>query len=169
MNTKTTDNINSSSSLAKALKTCMVMMLATSAIALPVRSSAAELETKIASTELLFNQTFDSRDISGNGQETDDFQQILGIMGLTMGIGAIAWQLRRAYKPSFANSFAKTSQHHVSLLARVNPKLRRELLRLVNNQQTANRLLSGTLSRHPNRSPNWLAEKVIYDLKRDRR
>ncbi|WP_319418894.1 hypothetical protein [Pleurocapsa sp. FMAR1] len=42
-----------------------------------------------------------------------------------------------------------------------------KLLRLVHNKQTANRLLRGTMLGHADR-PNWLAEKVIYDLERDR-
>ncbi|MEN9519191.1 MAG: hypothetical protein RLZZ381_1779, partial [Cyanobacteriota bacterium] len=54
------------------------------------------------------------------------------------------------------------------LIDRLSPKLRKKLLQLIHNRETANRLLTGTMLNHAGRSPNWLAEKVIYDLERDR-
>lgn len=85
--------------------------------------------------------------------------------GLAIGTGIVGYHLTRAYKPSVANyPFPRDN----STLDRVSPKLRRELLRLVHDRATASRLLSGTLVSHPHRSANWIAEKVIYDLKRDR-
>ncbi|MDJ0690679.1 MAG: hypothetical protein QNJ41_19485 [Xenococcaceae cyanobacterium MO_188.B32] len=95
-------------------------------------------------------------------------KKIVGITGLAIGTGVIGWHLTRAYKPSLVNSVPTINNNNSSLLDRVSPKLRQQLLRLVHNRQTANRLLSGTLTNHPGRSPNWLAEKVIYDLQRDR-
>ena len=95
-------------------------------------------------------------------------KKIVGLTGLAIGTGVIGYHLTRAYKPSLVNSLPTINNQSASILERVSPKLRRELLRLVHNRQTASRLLSGTLTSHPGRSPNWLAEKVIYDLKRDR-
>lgn len=107
--------------------------------------------------------------INGNiNKPTEDFKKIVGITGLAIGTGVIAWHLTRADKPSPINSILTINKDSRLLLDRVSPKLRQQLLRLVHNRQTANRLLSGTLTSHPNRSPNWLAEKVIYDLQRDR-
>ena len=72
----------------------------------------------------------------------------------------MGWHISRAYKPSVVNAISERSNNKTVLLERVSPKLRRELLRLVNDRQTVNRLLSGTLTSHPSRSFNWLAEKV---------
>ena len=78
----------------------------------------------------------------------------------------VGYHVNKAYKPSLANM--PNTNSSASLLTRVSPKLRRELLRLVHNQATADRLMNGTSISHPGRSANWVAEKVIYDLKRDR-
>ncbi|MDJ0634578.1 MAG: hypothetical protein QNJ34_15425 [Xenococcaceae cyanobacterium MO_188.B29] len=157
------------------LKTILTTLISTSIVsslmALPVRANEDNLVNESNDLELTLSQNFsyrDYRDRSRYPEPTDDFKKIVGITGLAVGTGVIAWHLNRAYKPSLVNSVPTISNHNASLLDRVSPKLRRELLRLVHNQQTANRLLSGTLTSHPGRSPNWLAEKVIYDLKRDR-
>lgn len=96
---------------------------------------------------------------------TNDFKNIAGIAGLAMGIGMFGWYLNRTHRSSTGHALSSESP---SLLGHVSPKLRQQLLRLVHSQQTASRLLSGAAVRHAGRSPNWLAEKVIYDLQRDR-
>ncbi len=49
------------------------------------------------------------------------------------------------------------------------PKLQKQLMRLLHNDQdTASRLLAQVKLHNPNQSMNWAAEKVIYDLERDR-
>ncbi len=51
-----------------------------------------------------------------------------------------------------------------------NRELQQELLTLLQwDVATAKRLLKRERSRHPNNSDNWYLEKVIWDLKRDRR
>ncbi|MGD1920187.1 MAG: hypothetical protein ACFCAD_15665 [Pleurocapsa sp.] len=60
------------------------------------------------------------------------------------------------------------TQSNKALIDRVSPKLRRQLLRLVNDPKTANRLLMGIYKNNSHRSPNWIAEKAIYDLRRGR-
>ena len=155
--------------LKTILTTLISTSIASSLMALPIRANENNLVNKSDHTELILSQNFDGYGNRARYPEpTDDFKKIVGITALALGTGVIAWHLTRAYKPSLVNSVPTISNHHASLLDRVSPKLRRELLRLVHNQQTANRLLSGTLTSHPSRSPNWLAEKVIYDLKRDR-
>lgn len=60
-------------------------------------------------------------------------------------------------------------QNNTLWIDRSDPKLRKKLLRLVHNDRsTANRLIAGANISHPDRSVDWLAEKVIYDLERDR-
>ena len=134
---------------------------------LPVRA----YETKKVDenkAELILSQNYGYSDRTNDTEPTDGLKNIIGLTGLAIGTGVVGYHLTRTYKPSLANSLPTKSDRHTALLDRVSPKLRRELLRLVHNKATASRLLSGTLSSHPNRNPNWLAEKVIYDLKRGR-
>lgn len=102
-----------------------------------------------------------------NSSADNSLNQIIGVTGLAIGTGVIGYHLSRSNRPSLVNSLPY-SNTETFLLERVSPKLRQKLLRLVNNKQTVNRLLTGTRLRHGERSPNWLAEKVIYDLERDR-
>lgn len=50
-----------------------------------------------------------------------------------------------------------------------NSRLQKKLLSLVKSPETAKRLFLSTQIKYPERSANWLLEKIIYDLKRDRR
>ena len=154
--------MNNLSSLKTIFKTLIGIGVATSCIALPVRANESSLEN--VREELFLSQNFSDRDRGA----TDNFKNTVGIVGLAVGTSVIGWHLTRAYKPSTVNSLPIRNNNSTFLLDRISPKLRRELLRLVHNRQTASRLLSGTLNSHPSRSPNWAAEKVIYDLKRGR-
>lgn len=155
--------------LKTILTTLISTGIASSLMALPVRANEDNLVNESDNIELILSQNFDSySDRSRVPEPTDSFKTLVGITGLAVGTGVIGYHVTRAYKPSLVNSIPAVSSHNTSLLDRTKPKLRKELLRLVNDRQTANRLLSGTLARNPGRSPNWLADKVIYDLKRDR-
>ncbi|MGV2830384.1 hypothetical protein [Myxosarcina sp. GI1(2024)] len=157
------------SSLKTILTTLIGTGIAGGLMALPVRANEDNPLEYSSNTELTSSQNYYLfRDRPDYSESTNNFNKIVGVTGLAVGTGIIGWQLARTYKPSLVNSVPTVNNHHASLLDRVSPKLRQQLLRLVHNQQTANRLLSGTLMNHPNRSPNWLAEKVIYDLQRDR-
>jgi hypothetical protein len=136
-------------------------------VALPAQKNANDVAGLTTNAELILSQT-NYGDYLSNNEPADDWKNIVGLTGLAMGTGVVGYHLSRAHKPSLANSSSAKNNNSSSLLTRISPKLRRELLRLVHNQQTANRLLSGTLNSHPGRSANWVAEKVIYDLKRDR-
>lgn len=156
-------------SLKTILTTIISTSIASSLMALPIRANEDNLVNESNNTELILSQNFDSYgDRSRYPEPTDSLKKIVAITSLAVGTGVIGWHLTRAYKPSLVNSLPAISNHNASLVDRVSPKLRQQLLRLVHNRQTANRLLSGTLRSNPGRSPNWLAEKVIYDLKRDR-
>ena len=136
-------------------------------ISLPAAANETGLVNELSNWNQNY-ENFDFRERRNRREPGNNIKNIVGITGLGIGTGVIAWHLVGANKTSLAKSLGETNNKNRSLLNQVNPKLRRELLRLVNNSQTVNRLLSGTLARHPDRSPNWLAEKVIYDLKRDR-
>lgn len=148
-----------------SLLTTLIGAGVVNSLTIPVQAQEKNLvdETK---TELISNQNYSYGDRNYT-EPTDNFKYIVGLSGLAIGTGVVGYHVTRAHKPAWANSLP-TVNHNAVLLDRVSPKLRRELLRLVHNQETASRLLSGTLRSHPDRHPNWLAEKVIYDLKRDR-
>ena len=101
-----------------------------------------------------------------DNQTQDHLTRIIVFMGLIV-TGGLCWyffQSRQSTKPNFQHH----SNYDTALLDRVSPKLRRQLLRLVNDPKTVNRLLMGIYKNNRDRSPNWLAEKAIYDLKRGR-
>jgi hypothetical protein len=118
---------------------------------------------------LQVNSEFKNHNNQNNNQvsATKNPTRILILAGLISGGGIIGWQLSRQ-RPSrrLSPSFGKTSSK--ALINRVSPKLRRQLLRLINDPKTANRLLIGIHQHHRDRDPDWLAEKVIYDLRRGR-
>lgn len=156
--------------LKTILTTLIGTSFASSLMYLPAKASQDNTIPKTTNAELILSQNFNYGDLPDDSSSTDNLNKIVGLTGLAIGTAVIGYHLTRAYKPSLVNSIpaVKKNSNSISLLDRINPKLRKELLRLVNDRQTANRLLSGTLAGHPNRSVNWLAEKVIYDLKRDR-
>jgi hypothetical protein len=124
-------------------------------------------QSSILITSSTLSNSFDWNVPSNDTLAENNLNKIVGITGLAVGTGVIAYHLSKNNKPTLAN-FSHTNTDTL-LLDRVSPKLRQQLLRLINNKQTANRLLTGTLSKYGDHSPNWLAEKVIYDLQRDRR
>lgn len=109
------------------------------------------------------NRLFDPRE----GENEQNLTKILMLAGLASVAVVIGWQLshkRPSGKP--LPPLGKASKK--ALIDRVSPKLRRQLLRLINDPKTANRLLMGIHQHHRDRDPDWLAEKVIYDLRRGR-
>ena len=147
------------------LTTLVGSSIAGSLFALPVRAnrtySPKSSNSQITLSQINYDNQFDN-------EPSDSLKNLVGMAGLAIGTGVVGYHLSKAYKPSLANSLPSMGNSNASLLTRISPKLRRELLRLVHNQATADRLLSGTSNSHPGRNPNWIAEKVIYDLKRDR-
>ena len=152
---------------SKILTTLIGTGVAASLVALPVRAKEDSLTQLQKEPEINISQInygYSDRNI----EPSDDFKNIVGLTGLAIGTGVIAYHLRKGQKPSWGNLPNTNSGSNGNLLTRVKPKLRHELLRLVHNQATAIRLMNGTSISHPGRSANWVAEKVIYDLKRDR-
>ncbi|MGL5836248.1 MAG: hypothetical protein ACRC1Z_23885 [Waterburya sp.] len=134
-------------------------------------NGAIALEDKSISTQNSILQVSSELQDNYHNNNQDDAEEnltkILILAGLISGAGIIGWQLSRR-RPSRISSpsFGKTSSK--ALIDRVSPKLRRQLLRLINDPKTANRLLTGIHQHHRDRDPDWLAEKVIYDLRRGR-
>ena len=100
------------------------------------------------------------------GSQIGDKTTILGLAAIGAGTAGLIWSFNRqnsTLTPQSAN------QHSDISIEQANPRLRKDLLRLVGgDSRTANRLVAGIKQSHPEKSINWTVEKVIYDLERDR-
>ena len=103
---------------------------------------------------------------NSNGESQDNQTKIIFLLAL-VATGALFWYLFQS-RQSSQPVLQQKLDSNTALIDRVSPKLRRELLRLINDPKTVNRLLMGIYKNNSDRSPNWLAEKAIYDLKRGR-
>ncbi|MEL6457784.1 MAG: hypothetical protein AAFY21_07540 [Cyanobacteria bacterium J06641_2] len=100
------------------------------------------------------------------GNQVGDNTTILGLAAIGAGTAGLLWSLNRQ-NPTLSTQTAN-QQNQISI-EQANPRLRKELLRLVGgDSRTANRLIAGIKQNHPGKSINWVVEKVIYDLERDR-
>jgi hypothetical protein len=154
-------------------------MLGSLTLSLPIaRFNSAKTEITTASmsaTNYVDAQlSIPERDSNGNLPENLESNEALKILGITaLGVGAlgVVWQREKKNKTlSFDTIVANHHQKNNTLwIDRTDSKLRKKLLRLLHNDRsTANRLIASASISHPDRSVNWLAEKVIYDLERDR-
>lgn len=142
----------------------LTAVIATGLFAIATKAVPSQQTTNLAVTSNLNDRVW--LDTARENGSTDNINKIIGITGLSIGGGFIAYRLYRADKASVTN--LANGKTNTLLLDRLSPKLRKKLLQLIHNRETANRLLTGTMLTHADRSPNWLAEKVIYDLERDR-
>jgi hypothetical protein len=106
---------------------------------------------------------------SSNGREEAERVGVgmwLAIAAAGGTAAAVILSNRKANDP-FQSSFKH--QENTIRVDQASPKLQKQLLRLLHNDRdTASRLLAQVKLHHPNQSANWAAEKVIYDLERDR-
>ena len=117
------------------------------------------------------NQTLlaDSSFFNRNDARSENLTKILIFAGLISVVGFTGWQIsRQSHSGKTRPNYRHGKRSNKALIDRVSPKLRRQLLRLINDPKTANRLLMGIQKHHGDRDPDWLAEKVIYDLRRGR-
>lgn len=106
--------------------------------------------------------------------------KILATGALLAGIGYLVWRsqpryTQEKYRSKFKNFFnTGTSQTDFGQKEYINieqasGKLQKKLLLLLNgDRKTATRLMKLAKARNPQRSVDWCAEKVIFDLQRDR-
>jgi hypothetical protein len=91
---------------------------------------------------------------------------ILALAAVGAGTAGLLWSLNRQ-NPTLSPQSGH-QQQNISI-EQANPRLRKELLRLVGgDRRTADRLVAGVKKSHPEKSINWTVEKAIYDLERDR-
>ena len=114
------------------LRSLMGASLALSLMGLPVRANEQLQDLEFPN----WNRTHkDWREVpSRNTEPADSVKNLVGITGLVIGTGIMGWHISRAYKPSVVNAISERSNKKIALLEQVIPKLRRELLRLVNNR-----------------------------------
>ena len=133
-----------------------------------------QLKITNPSIEVSTNQTFNSDTSRIIAQTDSDSSGSLGNLSRVLTIGLVGagaaglmWQISKGNKSLGINV---NSPKHTSWIDNTSPPLRRRLLKLLyNDRRTANRLIAGASVSNPGRSVNWLAEKVIYELERDRR
>ncbi len=100
------------------------------------------------------------------GNQIGENATILGLAAIGAGTAGVVWSLNRQNPTSSPKSGHQ--QSNVSI-EQANPRLRKQLLLLVGgDRNTANRLVAGIKKSHPDKSINWILEKAIYDLERDR-
>jgi uncharacterized protein HemX len=88
------------------------------------------------------------------------------IAALGLGILGLSWKSMHR-----SSSAATTRSGHTAASSgrSANRSLQRQLHSLLHNDyQAAERLVSQTQAKHPDRSIDWCIEKAIYDLQRDR-
>ncbi|MGB3759993.1 MAG: hypothetical protein WBA07_27065 [Rivularia sp. (in: cyanobacteria)] len=101
------------------------------------------------------------------GNQIADNTTILGLAAMGIGTAGLIWSFNRQNNRTLSAQSGNLS-HDISI-EKANPRLRKELLRLVGGDRpTADRLVAGIKQSHPEKSINWTVEKVIYDLERDR-
>lgn len=106
-------------------------------------------------------------DASSNGPEASER---VGA-GMSLAIAAAGGTAAAVFLGTRKANPFKSSQgpKNTIQIDQTSPKLRKQLLRLLHNDRdTASRLLAQVKLQNPSRSMNWAAEKVIYDLERDR-
>jgi hypothetical protein len=134
-----------------------------SAIAFEDRQSHTQNQILLGDNSLLDNSLLDNNDKNAD----ENLTKILILAGLVSGVSIIGWQISGQRQSPRSNPLLVKASNR-ALIDRVSPKLRRQLLRLINDRKTANRLLQGIHQHHRDRDPDWLAEKAIYDLRRGR-
>lgn len=148
--------------LKTALATLVSTSIASSLLFLPLLSTQRVEQNNRNVASVIEAQT----NPFAEDDNIDEAEKLLGLTLLGAGAAGIIWGVNRKNKQSLPNS---SRLENALSIDKANPQLRQKLLRLMHNDRAgANRLLTGAKLNNPNRSINWLAEKVIYDLERDR-
>lgn len=92
-----------------------------------------------------------------------------GAVGVCLGLNAVLDRKQSSQSARGALSRGSRSSQPYGSLDQVSRPLRRKLLLLLHQDLgAANRLLMQASFKYPDKSAEWYAEKVIYDLQRDR-
>ena len=148
---------------------CIYLITIFSVIWLKVLAIASSANSQPASNNFYSQESVEVAANTYRQESKDNLTKIIFFVS-SIGAGALCWRISRSRQGTKSNfKLIKTNNDSdTALLDRVNPKLRRQLLRLINDPKTVNRLLMGIYQNNSHRSPNWIAEKAIYDLRRGR-
>jgi hypothetical protein len=106
-------------------------------------------------------------DMQSRTEQNATAKAIVGFAIVGTGAGMVALTAKRAGYWGGTSRLQRSSV--ASPKAQANPRLQKQLLRLLHNdEKVANRLVAHAQRLHPGRSADWIVEKVIYDLQRDR-
>jgi hypothetical protein len=143
----------------------------TTALKLLAATATASLLTTVFSfnTPVHTNLVQEVNSSSMTLREMEQASQI-GLILSAAAVGGLAIGALQAKKGSNQETGTISLQNqNVLNINQVNGKLRAQLLTLLHKDvQAANRLLTQAKFKYPNRTTTWYAEKVIYDLTRDR-
>ena len=149
----------------------MLKLLHLGAALTTVLSSQFTSSSLPSSTDIVVTNTNTTASIitadSGNDilEETQKVDPVLLSLAIVGGGIAVAVSTKKAKQPFKLNSRSEGSIR----IEQASGKLRKKLMRLLHDdRETANRLLTQAKLKHPNKSVDWYADKVIYDLERDR-
>ena len=86
-----------------------------------------------------------------------------------VAVGAALWATKGKDSSFTGRSKLQTRESATINVDQINHKVRAKLLTLLHSdKETANRLLTQVKLKYPNKTADWYAQKVIYDLVRDR-
>ncbi len=92
------------------------------------------------------------------GNQIADNTTILGLAAMGVGTAGLIWSFNRQNNRTLSPQSGNLS-HDISI-EQANPRLRKELLRLVGGDRpTADRLVAGIKQSHPEKSINWDSRK----------
>lgn len=135
------------------------------------------VSAQAATRQIYISENVAASDSSGSSDKGMRALAAVAILGT--GAAVIASSAKRGgYLPQFSIGGSHPASHQAQYRAKhqvnhqlkpADPQLQRKLLKLLHNdRRTASRLLAQIQRTHPDRSANWVIEKVIYDLERDR-
>lgn len=115
--------------------------------------------------------------VADSTTNTPEVAEKVGSTGIILGLAAVgggavgvilsARKAKNPFQPS--SGLSPQSKENTIRLDQASRELQKKLMRLLHDDRdTANRLLSQVKMKNPDKSINWCAEKVIYDLERDR-
>lgn len=144
----------------------------TSSVASESKHNTNEWQQASTDQLLVTGFTADSNNDTIELAEKIDSTTILGLAALGGGV-AIALSAKNAKDAGKLSSMPRINsslnEESTIRIEQASRKLQKKLLRLLHDERdTANRLLYQVKLKNPNRSVDWYAEKVIYDLERDR-
>ncbi|RUT01719.1 hypothetical protein DSM106972_063420 [Dulcicalothrix desertica PCC 7102] len=135
---------------------------------------AATAVASLLATATLNTTPVREANLSSTSREAEQASQVGLLLSAAaiVGLGVGALQANKSTNKtgaSYSRSQQQQQDRNIITIDQVSSKLRTQLLTLLHRDiQGINRLLNQAKFKYPNRTNNWYAEKVIYDLTRDR-